>query len=29
MLLPKGVAVNLTITNNDDGGISAPFSYTR
>jgi hypothetical protein len=29
MLLPKGIAVNLTVTNNDDGGISAPFSYTR
>jgi len=28
-LLPKGVAVSLTITNNDDGGSSAPLSYTR
>ncbi len=29
VLLPKGVAVSLTLTNNDDGGISAPLSFTR
>ena len=28
-LLPKGTAVQLVVTNNDDGGVSAPFTYTR
>jgi hypothetical protein len=28
-LLPKGVMVQITVVNNDDGGISAAFPYTR
>ena len=28
-LLPKGVPVQITIVNTDDGGISAPFNYMR
>jgi len=28
-MLPKGTAVAVTVVNNDDGGVSAPFSYTR
>ncbi len=28
-LLPKGVPVQITITNTDDGGVSAPFGYMR
>ncbi len=28
-LLPKGVTVQLVVTNTDDGGISAAFPYTR
>ena len=27
-LCPKGQTVQITLTNNDDGGISAPFSFT-
>jgi PKD repeat protein len=28
-LCPKGVTVQVTVTNNDDGGVSAPFPFTR
>ncbi len=28
-MVPKGQTVQITITNNDDGGTSAAFSYTR
>jgi hypothetical protein len=28
-MLPKGVTVQITVVNNDDGGISASFPYTR
>ncbi len=28
-LLPKGVTVQLVVTNTDDGGVSAAFSFTR
>jgi len=28
-MLPKGVTVLITVVNNDDGGISAAFPYTR
>jgi PKD repeat protein len=28
-MLPKGQAVQITVLNSDDGGVSAPFSYTR
>jgi PKD repeat protein/N-acetylneuraminic acid mutarotase len=28
-LLPKGVTVQITVTNDDDGITSAPFSFTR
>jgi hypothetical protein len=28
-VFPKGVPVAIVITNNDDGGVSAPFTYTR
>jgi hypothetical protein len=28
-MVPKGQAVQVTVTNNDDGGVSQPFSYTR
>ncbi|MGA9751410.1 MAG: PKD domain-containing protein [Acidobacteriota bacterium] len=27
-MVPKGVSVQITVTNNDDGGVSAPFSFT-
>ena len=27
-LVPKGTTVQVTVTNNDDGGVSAPFSFT-
>ena len=27
-MVPKGVTVQITVTNNDDGGVSAPFSFT-
>jgi hypothetical protein len=28
-MVPKGVTVLVTVVNNDDGGVTAPFSYTR
>jgi hypothetical protein len=28
-LVPKGQTVQITVVNNDDGGVSAPFSFTR
>ncbi len=28
-MLPSGHAVSVTVTNNDDGGVSAPFGFTR
>lgn len=28
-MVPKGVPVAITVTNTDDGGVSAPFGYTR
>jgi hypothetical protein len=28
-MVPKGQTVQVTVTNNDDGGVSQPFSYTR
>ena len=28
-IVPVGVQVQVTVTNNDDGGVSAPFPYTR
>ncbi len=28
-LVPKGVPVQITVVNNDDGGVSAPFSFTK
>lgn len=28
-MVPKGQTVQVTVTNNDDGGVSAPFSYKR
>jgi len=28
-MLPKGVTVQITVKNNDDGGVSANFPYTR
>ncbi len=28
-MVPVGVPVQITVTNNDDGGVSTPFSYTR
>ncbi len=28
-LVPKGVQVQITVVNNDDGGVSAPFPFTR
>lgn len=28
-LCPKGQTVAITVTNNDDGSVSAPFSFTR
>lgn len=28
-MVPKGVTVTITVKNNDDGGVSAGFSYTR
>jgi hypothetical protein len=27
-LVPKGQTVQITVTNNDDGGVSAPFSFS-
>lgn len=29
LLLPAGQTVQITITNNDDGGVSAPYAFTR
>jgi PKD repeat protein len=29
VMLPKGQPVQVTVVNNDDGGVSAPFSFTR
>ncbi|OYW01232.1 MAG: hypothetical protein B7X11_04160, partial [Acidobacteria bacterium 37-65-4] len=28
-MLPKGVTVQVTVVNNDDGGVSAAFPFTR
>ena len=28
-MVPAGVAVQVTVANQDDGGVSEPFSYTR
>jgi hypothetical protein len=28
-LVPKGQTVQITVVNNDDGGVSAPFSFTK
>ena len=28
-LLPKGVAVQITVTNTDDGGVSGPMTFVR
>ena len=28
-MVPKGVQVMVTVVNNDDGGVSASFPYTR
>jgi len=28
-MVPKGTKVWIVVTNNDDGGVSAPFGYTR
>ena len=28
-LLPKGVPVQITVENTDDGGVSAPYTFTR
>jgi PKD repeat protein len=28
-MVPKGVTVQITVTNNDDGGVSAAYAYTR
>ncbi len=28
-MLPAGVSVQITVVNNDDGGVSQPFSYQR
>ena len=28
-MVPKGVPVEITVKNNDDGGVSAAFTYTR
>ncbi len=28
-MVPKGVPVQITVKNNDDGGVSAAFTYTR
>ncbi len=28
-VFPKGLPVQIVITNDDDGGVSAPFTYTR
>ncbi|MGA9751411.1 MAG: PKD domain-containing protein [Acidobacteriota bacterium] len=27
-MVPKGTTVQVTVTNNDDGGVSSPFSFT-
>ena len=28
-MLPAGQTVQITVTNNDDGGVSAPYAFTR
>ena len=28
-MVPKGVTVQVTVVNNDDGGVSVSFPYTR
>jgi len=27
--VPKGATVQVTVQNQDDGGVSAPFAFTR